>query len=102
MATIKKTFGTRLDNVAIMGDTVRAAVSLIDTEDPHGTTAHLVIMVQGGKVVQPAVDVAVDEIITKAAAEIIGAMTKLVDQVVTSQPLFIRGSVPSSQQRPQS
>jgi hypothetical protein len=103
MATIKKTFETRLDSVTIIGDTVRAAVSLIDSEDRQSTTAHLVVMVKGGKVVQPVVDVSVDGAIAKSAAEIIENMSKLVDLVLTSQPLYIRGTVPPSQaQRPQS
>jgi hypothetical protein len=103
MATIKKTFETRLDSVAIMGETVRASVSLIDSQDPQGTTAHLVIMVKGGKVVQPNVDVIVDPAIASAALVITEAMAKLVDSVVTLQPLILRGSVPPSQsQRSQS
>ena len=102
MATIKKTFVTRLDTVAITGDTVRAAVSLIDSEDPQSTTAHLVVMVKGGKVVQPVVDVVVDPSIATASSVVTEAMSKLVDLVLTSQPLVLRGSVPPSQsQRPQ-
>ena len=97
MATIKKTFVTRLDSVALVGDTVRAAVSVIDSEDPQNTTAHLVIMAKGGKVVQPALDVPVDPAIGAAVVVINEAMAKLVDLVITSQPLYIRGSVPPSQ-----
>ena len=105
MATIKKTFTTRLDNVVLFADGVRASVSLIDSDDSATVTAHLMIVIKDGKVVQPAVPAgaaAVDPIIGTAASSIMAAVTKLVDQVVTSQPLFIRGSVPPAQpQRPQ-
>lgn len=106
MASIKKTFTTRLDNVVIFVDGVRASVSLIDSEDDKTVTAHLVIVVKDGKVVQPVVPagtVNVDPVIGTAAGTIMSAFSKLVDQVVTSQPIFIRGSVPPAQsQRPQS
>jgi hypothetical protein len=103
MATIKKTFTTRLDNVVIFPDGARASVSLIDSEDDKNVTAHLVIVVKDGKVVQPPMDTTVDPSIASAAGTIMAAFGKLVDQVVTSQPLFIRGSVPpAQQQRPQS
>jgi hypothetical protein len=100
MATIKKTFTTRLDNVVIFADGARASVSLIDSEDTATVTAHLMIVIKDGKVVQPAVpagSVDVDPAIGTAASSIMAAVTKLVEQVVTSQPLFIRGSVPPAQ-----
>ena len=103
MATIKKTFTTRLDNVLIFSDGLRASVSLIDSEDDKNVTAHLVVVVKDGKVVQPATGTVVDPSVVAAAGTIMSAFGKLVDQVVTSQPLFIRGSVPPvQQQRPQS
>ena len=104
MATIKKTFTTRLDNVVVFVDGVRASVSLIDSEDDKNVTAHLMIVVKDGKVVQPSLpNVAVDPAIATAVSTIMSAFTKVVDQVVTSQPLFLRGSVPPAQpQRPQS
>ncbi len=103
MATIKKTFSTRLDNVVIFPDGVRASVSLIDSEDDKNVTAHLVVVVKDGKVVQPSMDATVDPSIASAASSLLVAFVKLVDQVVTSQPIFIRGSVPpAQQQRPQS
>ena len=103
MAIIKKTFTTRLDNVVLFSDGVRASVSVIDSEDDKNVTAHLAIVVKGGKVVQPSTGVDVDPAISSAASTILEAFGKLVDQVVTSQPLFIRGSVPPAQpQRPQS
>lgn len=102
MATIQKTFTTRLDNVVIFADGVRASVSIIDSQDDKNVTAHLVIVVKDGKVVQPQVDIAVDPSIASAASSLLAAFTKLVDGVVTSQPIFIRGSVPPVQaQRPQ-
>jgi len=104
MATIKKTFTTRLDNVVVFVDGVRASVSLIDSEDDKNVTAHLMIVVKDGKVVQPPLPaVKVDPAIATAASTIMSAFAKVVDQVVTSQPLFLRGSVPPAQpQRPQS
>lgn len=103
MATIKKTFVTRLDNVVIFADGVRASVSLIDSEDDKSVTAHLMVVVKDGKVVQPPVGIDVDPAIATAAATVLSVFDKLVDQVLTSQPIFIRGSVPPSQpQRPQS
>ena len=106
MATINKTFVTRLDNVVVFADGVRASVSLIDSEDDKNVTAHLVIVIKDGNVVQPAVPagtVTVDPAIGSAASTLMSAFTKVVDKVVTSQPLFIRGSVPPvQQQRPQS
>ena len=104
MATIKKTFTTRLDNVVVFVDGVRASVSLIDSEDDKNVTAHLMIVVKDGKVVQPPLPaVKVDPAIATAASAIMSAFTKVVDQVITSQPLFLRGSVPPAQpQRPQS
>jgi hypothetical protein len=103
MATIQKTFTTRLDNVVVFADSVRASVSLIDSQDDKNVTAHLVIVVRDGKVVQPPLGTAIDPAIETAASTLLAAFTKLVDQVVTSQPLFIRGSVPpAQQQRPQS
>ena len=102
MATIQKTFTTRLDNVVVFGDGVRASVSIIDSQDDKNVTAHLVIVVKDGKVIQPPVGTPVDPAIASAASTIMAAFAKLVDQVVTSQPLFIRGSVPPVQpQRPQ-
>jgi hypothetical protein len=103
MATIKKTYTTRLDNVVIFADGVRASVSLIDSEDDKNVTAHLMIVVRDGKVVQPPVSMVVDPSIASASSSLLAAFGKLVDQVVTSQPLFIRGSVPPAQSpRPQS
>ena len=43
MATIQKTFTTRLDNVVVFADGVRASVSLIDLQDDKNVTAHLMI-----------------------------------------------------------
>ena len=103
MATIKKTFVTRLDNVVIFADGVRASVSLIDSEDDKNVTAHLMVVVKDGKVVQPPVALDVDPAVAAASATILSVFGKLVDQVLTSQPIFIRGSVPPPQpQRPQS
>jgi predicted regulator of Ras-like GTPase activity (Roadblock/LC7/MglB family) len=102
MATIKKTFVTRLDNVMIFPEGMRAAVSLIDSEDDKNVTAHLMVVVKDGKVVQPPVALDVDPAVASAAATILSAFGKLVDTVLTSQPIFIRGSVPpTSPPRPQ-
>ena len=103
MAIIQKTFTTRLDNVVVFADGVRASVSIIDSQDSKNVTAHLVIAVKDGKVVQPSVSMTVDPAVASAASILLAAFTKLVDQVVTEQPIFIRGSVPPSQpQRPSS
>ena len=97
MATIQKTFTTRLDNVVVFADGVRASVSIIDSQDDKNVTAHLMIVVKDGKVIQPPVGTAADSAIATAASTLLAAFTKLVDQVVTSQPIFIRGSVPPAQ-----
>ena len=103
MATIQKTFTTRLDNVVVFADGVRASVSLIDLQDDKNVTAHLMIVVKDGKVVQPAMDTAVDPVIASASSTLLAAFTKLADQVFTAKPLILRGSVPPVQQpRPQS
>lgn len=105
MATIKKTFTTRLDNIVVLADGVRATVSLIDSDDGATVTAHMLIAIKDGKVVQPPVpagSVIVDPSIGTAASTLMSALAKLVDQVVSSQTIFIRGSVPPAQlQRPQ-
>jgi hypothetical protein len=102
MATIKKTFTTRLDNVILFSDGIRASVSVIDSEDAKNVTAHMMIVVKDGKVVRPPVGIAVDPAVASAASSILAAFSKLADQVVVSQPLLIRGSVLSPQpQRPQ-
>jgi len=103
MATIQKTFTTRLDNVVVFGDGVRASVSLIDSQDDKNVTAHLMIVVKDGKVIQPSMDTPVDPVIASASSSLLAAFTKLADQVLTAKPLILRGSVPPAQsQRPQS
>ena len=49
MATIQKTYTTRLDNVVAFADGVRASVSIIDSQDSSNVTAHLIIVVKDGK-----------------------------------------------------
>ena len=103
MATIQKIFTTRLDNVVVFADGVRASVSWIDSQDDKNVTAHLMIVVKDGKVIQPAMDTAVDPVIASASSALLAAFTKLADQVFTAKPLILRGSVPpAQQQRPQS
>ena len=97
MAIIQKTFTTRLDNVVVFADGVRASVAIVDSQDDKNVTAHLMIAVKDGKVIQPAVDMKVDPSIAEAASSLLEAFTKLVDRVITSQPIFIRGSVPPAQ-----
>ena len=102
MATIQKTYTTRLDNVVAFADGVRASVSIIDSQDSSNVTAHLIIVVKDGKVIQPAVDVPVDASIASATSTLMAAFTKLVDLVVAAKPIILRGSVPpAQQQRPQ-
>lgn len=97
MATINKTFTTRLDSITILPDGVRASVSLVDKEDEKNTTAHIGIVVKDGKVVQPAMNAAVDPAIATAAKSLWAAFSTLTDIVTTAQPLFLRGSVPPTQ-----
>ena len=85
MATIKKTFVTRLDSVIIFAEGVRALISLIDLEDGKNVTAHLVVEAKDGKVVQPPVGLDVDPSIAEASNTIWSALAKVVDQVVSLQ-----------------
>lgn len=102
MATIQKKFTTRVDNVAVTADLVRVSVSLVDAEDPRNVSAHMVVALKGGKVVQPQLktDVAVDPAVAVAAKTILDACVKVVDQVAAQGPIFIRGSVAPFPQRP--
>ena len=102
MATINKNYTTRLDNVVVTADVVRASVSLVDADDPRNASAHMVVVLKGGKVVQPQLktDVVVDPAVAAAAKTIFDACVKVVDQVAAQGPIFIRGSVAQSVQRP--
>lgn len=95
MALIKKSFSTRLDNVVVSADAVRASVSLIDSDDSRSPAAHWLVVVRGGKVVQPSLstDVVVDPAVAAASKTLLDAFAKVVDQVVAQSPIFIRGSV---------
>jgi hypothetical protein len=97
MATINKTYTTRLDSVVLYPEGVRASVSLVDKDDSENVTAHLMIVLKDGKVVQPALDVNVDPAIATASKTLWEAFAKLTDVVTTAQPLLIRGSVPPVQ-----
>ena len=102
MATINKNYTTRVDNVVVTADVVRVSVSLVDADDARNASAHMVVALKGGKVVQPqlATDVAVDPAVAAAAKTIFDACVKVVDQVAAQGPIFIRGSVAQSVQRP--
>ena len=95
MATITKTYSTKLDNVVVFADGVRASVSLCDSQDSKNPAAHMVVAVRGGKVVQPALptELSVDPAVAAASKVILDAFAKIVDQVVAQAPVFIRGSV---------
>lgn len=101
MATINKNFTTRVDNVVVTPDLVRVSVSLVDADDPRNAAAHMVVVLKGGKVVQPQLktDVAVDPAVAAAAKTILDACVKVVDQVAAQGPIFIRGSVDPTPRR---
>ena len=73
MATIQKTYTTSLDAVTVLADSVRASIAVRDTADPSNVAARMMIMVKGGKVLQPAAaaSVAVDPAIATAALGIL-------------------------------
>ena len=102
MATISKKYTTRVDNVVVTPALVRVSVSLVDADDPRNASAHMVVALKDGKVVQPQLktDVAVDPAVAAAAKTILDACTKVVDQVAAQGPIFIRGSVAPSVQLP--
>lgn len=102
MATINKKYTTQVDNVVVATDLVRVSVSLVDADDPKNASARMVVVLKGGKVVQPQLktDVAVDPAVAAATKTILDACTKVVDQVAAQGPIFIRGSVAPSSQRP--
>jgi hypothetical protein len=94
MATIKKTFVTRLDNVILTSDVLRASVSLVDVEDDKNAAAHLAIVIKDGKVIQPDLNIAVEAAVAESTNTIMASLAKIVDQVITLQPIFIRGGAP--------
>ena len=96
MATIQKTYTTSLEAVTVLADSVRASIAVRDTADPGNVAARMMIMVKGGKVVQPApaASVAVDPVIATASASLLAAFAVLSDAVVAAAPVFIRGSIP--------
>ena len=102
MATINKKYTTRVDNVVVTSSLVRVSVSLVDADDPQNVSAHMVVALKDGKVVQPQLksDVAVDPAVAAAAKTIFDACLRVVDQVAAQGPIFIRGSVAPSAQRP--
>ena len=98
MATIQKTYTTSLEAVTVLEDSVRASIAVRDTADPSNVAARMMIMVKGGKVLQPAAaaSVAVDSAIATAGATLMTAFAALSDAVVAAAPVFIRGSVSPS------
>ena len=98
MATIQKTYTTSLEAVTVLADSVRASVAVRDTADPSNVAARMMIMVKGGKVMQPAgaASVSVDPVIVTASATLMKAFAALSDAVVAAAPVFIRGSVSPS------
>ena len=92
MATIQKTYTTSLEAVTVLEDSVRASIAVRDTADPSNVAARMMIMVKGGKVLQPAADPA----IATAGATLMTAFAALSDAVVAAAPVFIRGSVSPS------
>jgi hypothetical protein len=96
MATIQKTYTTSLESVTVLADSVRASVAVRDTADPTNVAARMMIMVKGGKVLQPAAaaSVPVDPGIATAGASLLAAFASLSDAVVAAAPIFIRGSIP--------
>ena len=96
MATIQKTYTTSLEAVTVLADSVRASIAVRDTADPSNVAARMMIMVKGGKVLQPAAaaSVAVDPAIATAGATLMTAFAALSDAVVAAAPVFIRGSIP--------
>jgi hypothetical protein len=102
VATIKKNYTTRVDNVVVAPALVRVSVSLVDADDPQNVSAHMVVALKDGKVVQPqlATAIVVDPAIAVAAKTILDACAKVVDQVATQGTVFIRGSVDPAPRRP--
>ena len=102
MATINKKYTTRVDSVIVTPDLVRVSVSLVDVDDPKSVSAHMVVSLKGGKVVQPqlATEVVVDPAVAAAAKSIFDACSSVVEQVAAQGPIFIRGSVDPTPRRP--
>ena len=95
MATIQKTYTTSLEAVTVLADSVRASIAVRDTADPSNVAARMMVLVKGGKILQPAgaASVSVDPAIGTASATILKAFAALADAVVAAAPVFIRGSI---------
>jgi hypothetical protein len=107
MATIQKTFVTSVESVLVSHEGIRAMVSVKDVADTSGSiTARMTIAAdKDGKIVQPATPnfagKELDPQASAAAATLLKCFTELCDKITTTEPIFIRGSVPPMTSIPQ-